>query len=141
MFSLSWDFRIPLNVNHLSNTSLHSRPGLQSAPHTHHAGLPALACPPCSSVFILTPLTLPCSVQFHLPHETSPAHAHHSVLRILLFLLQTLAPISVFNSSPVILCRSILPPQRAPYIWFNYLPARLSLTPVLGRVLRQLIDK
>ena len=57
-------------------------------------------------------------IEFQLPRETSPAHIHLSVLWILLLLLHLLAPISVLNSSPVILCRSVLSPQRLPYIWF-----------------------
>ena len=57
-------------------------------------------------------------IEFQLPCETSPAHIHLSVLWILLLLLHLLTPILVLNSSPVILCRSVLSPQRLPYIWF-----------------------
>lgn len=55
--------------------------------------LPTLARPLYSSVFIVIPLILQLSIEFHFPRETPPAHIHVSVLRILLLLVQLLAPI------------------------------------------------
>lgn len=54
---------------------------------------PTLACLLYSSVFIVIPLILQHSIEFRFPRETPPAHIHVSVLRILLLLVQLLAPI------------------------------------------------
>lgn len=119
---LLWGFQNPTSPNWspLPTPSLHSNSaGLHLAPQTHHVE-PWLHfwVPPCSSAFILIPPVPHCSTELHLPRETSPAHTHLSGLSILLLLLQLLAPILVLNSSPVILCRSVLSPQGVPYIWF-----------------------
>lgn len=54
---------------------------------------PTLARLLYSSVFIVIPLILQHSIEFRFPRETPPAHIHVSVLRILLLLVQLLAPI------------------------------------------------
>lgn len=100
------------------------RSGLLPAPHAHVLS-PSFAfgaatahthMSSCSCLFnAAQPSTLS---EFQLPRETSSAHVRLSILQIPVSLLQLPAPSFVLNASPVILCRSVVSPQRVPHIWF-----------------------